>query len=619
MSSNNSTIELIKDRIDIVDIISEYVALKKNGNNYWGLCPFHNEKTPSFSVNRDKGIFKCFGCGAAGDAITFLMKINNQSFLEVMQELAFKFGIEFKLDGKSSSINETKKQMLEANKLTAKFYMDYLQKQDKALKYLEGRQIKPETIEEFWLGFSPKGYDDLYNYLVKDKGFKAELLEQAGLISQKSDGKGYIDKFRNRIIIPILDDKGNVVAFGGRIFEDENGPKYLNSKETQVYNKSKTLYGLYQAKEAIKEKDYAVIMEGYFDVITAQDNGIKNAVASCGTSLTLQHVRLLGKYTENKRIYLAFDADLAGQNAINRGAELVKEEFAALGDVKQFDTSFANLNIKDDYACEIRVVSTFSGKDPDEFIKENGGEAYLSCIEKAPLLLDYQIQRVMSIDTKKITPQEKAKIAKELAPILAQINNRIIFEEYIGKIALELKLDKNSLYQEINTFKRSGFQPKKSEIKKLTNVTISSKKEIMYQKNLLSLYFINEDKIPFAWLNEKLKETKFYDSNLIAIKQAIEEFSSNEITVNDLIDKLMLHFSQNDDVKKDLADIIYSIEDKIPLIDSGLVEEFINENIKKLKRHEFSLIEKDLITKQESDENLAKEYQQKLKEYLEAR
>ena len=618
MSSSSSTIELIKDRIDIIDIISEYVALKKNGNNYWGLCPFHNEKTPSFSVNRDKGIFKCFGCGAAGDAISFLMKINNQSFMEVMQDLAFKFGIEFKLDGRASANTEIKKQMLEANKLTSKFYMDYLKTQDKALKYLESRKIRPETINEFLLGFAPKGYDDLYNYLTKDKGFKDEILEQAGLISKKSDGKGYIDKFRNRIIIPILDDKGNVVAFGGRIFEEENGPKYLNSQETQIYNKSKTLYGLYQAKEAIKEKDYAVIMEGYFDVITAQDNGIKNAVASCGTSLTLQHVRLLGKYTENKRIYLAFDADLAGQNAIKRGADLVKEEFSALGDVKQFDTSFANLNIKDDYACEIRVVSTFSGKDPDEFIKENGADAYIECVEKAPLLLDYQIQKIMNIDTKKITPQEKSKLAKELAPILAQINNRIIFEEYIGKLALELKLDKNALYQEINLLKTTKSETKKPQFKK-TNVTISSNKEIMYQKNLLSLYFINENKISFTWLNEKLKETKFYDSNLIAIKQAIEEFSSSELTVKDLINKLMLHFSQNDDVKKDLADIIYSIDDKIPLIKSGLVEEFINENISKLRRHELSLIEKDLITKQVSDENLAKEYQQKLKEYLEAR
>jgi DNA primase len=546
------------------------------------------------------------------------MKINNQTFMEVMQELAFKYGIELKLDGHASSTSEIKKQMLEANKITSKFYTDYLKTQDKALKYLENRKIKPETINEFLLGFAPKGYDDLYNFLVKDNKFKAEILEQAGLISQKSDGKGYIDKFRNRIIIPILDDKGNVVAFGGRIFEEENGPKYLNSKETQVYNKSKTLYGLYQAKEAIKEKDYAVIMEGYFDVITAQDNGIKNAVASCGTSLTLQHVRLLGKYTENKRIYLAFDADLAGQNAIKRGAELVKEEFSALGDIKQFDTSFANLNVKDDYACEIRVVSTFSGKDPNEFIKEKGAEAYLECIEKAPLLLDYQIQRIMNTDVNKLTPQEKLKITKELAPILAQINNRIIFEEYIGKIALELKLDKNSLYQEINVLKGNSIPLKKYQIKK-SNVTISSNKEIMYQKNLLSLYFINEDKIPFAWLNEKLKETKFYDSNLIAIKQAIEEISSNELTVKGLIDKLMLHFSQNDDVKKDLADIIYSIDDKIPLIKSGLVEEYVIENTNRLRRHELSLIEKDLITKQESDENLAKEYQQKLKEYLEAR
>ena len=187
MSSNNSTIELIKDRIDIIDIISEYVALKKNGNNYWGLCPFHNEKTPSFSVNRDKGIFKCFGCGAAGDAISFLMKINNQSFMEVMQDLAFKFGIEFKLDGRASANTEIKKQMLEANKLTSKFYMDYLKTQDKALKYLESRKIRPETINEFLLGFAPKGYDDLYNYLNKQDLFQKNPMVRVILTNSETE------------------------------------------------------------------------------------------------------------------------------------------------------------------------------------------------------------------------------------------------------------------------------------------------------------------------------------------------------------------------------------------------------------------------------------------------
>ena len=582
MTQNNSTIEQIKDRIDIIDIISDYVALKKNGRNHIGLCPFHKEKTPSFSVNAEKGIFKCFGCGESGDAISFLMKINHQTFLEVMESLAYKYGLPWNVQnaGNSSEISTQKKKMLEANKLTAEFFNEFLQTKPDALDYLEKRACDANIIKAFGLGFAPDKNDALLSYL-KTKGFEPDFLEKAGLVSARTDGKGYIDKFRNRIIVPVYNEKGDVVAFGARIFKSDNGPKYLNSQETLVYSKSKTLYGLYQAKENIREKDAVLIMEGYFDVITAHANGFNYAVASCGTSLTEQHVKILNRYMNKKRIYLAYDADEAGQKATKRNAQLIKDEFEPLGDIRQFDTSFANAGLKDEFACEIRVVTTGSGKDPDEFIKENGAEAYEKCIENAPLLIDYQINSIMKNADRNLSAQEKSQFVKEISPVLAQINNRIVFSDYVKQISLKLGIDINTINTEIRAIRAGKTQSVKV---KAPIVTISSNKLAMCQKNLLSLYFINGEKLPFSWLNMKLKEVNFTEANLIAIKQTIDELTKEITDVDELIEKLMAYFSQNVEIKSDLADIIYSIDDKIDLLNHDMVEEYIEENIHNIKK-----------------------------------
>ncbi len=620
MANNNSVIEQIKDRIDIIDIISEHVALKKNGRNYLGLCPFHKEKTPSFSVNAEKGIFKCFGCGASGDAISFLMQLNHQSFMQVMEDLAYKYGIEWKVQGSanSSEISAQKKQMLEANALAAKFFNEYLHEKQDAKEYLEKRGCSDEIIKRFGLGFAPDKNDALFDYLTK-KDFKPDFLEKAGLISERTDKKGYIDKFRGRIIVPVYNEKGDVVAFGARIFNSDNGPKYLNSQETLVYSKSKTLYGLYQAKDFIRENDAVLIMEGYFDVITAHANGVCNAVASCGTSLTEQHVKILNRYMDKKRIYLAFDSDAAGVKATNRNAQLIQQEFSPLGEIKQFDTSFANVNVKDEFACEIRVVTTNSGKDPDEFIKENGADAYRKCIENAPLLLDYQIDSILKGKDKNLTAQEKSSLAKEIAPILAQINNRIIFDEYIKQISLRLNVDKNALNQEIRMLKNLKT---KTREEKTPIVTISSNKLVSCQKNLLSLYFINGDKLPFSWLTKKMENAKFSEANLISIKQTIDELTKETTNVEDLIDKLMSYFAQNIEIKKELADIIYSIDDKVELLNQGLIEEYIEENMENIEK-----ITKENETKKlleaaqglDDDDQRASEIQQELLKQLELR
>ena len=296
-STFEEVISQIKDRLDIVDVVSQYVVLKKSGANYWGLCPFHNDKKPSMSVSPSKGIYKCFSCGAGGDALNFLVKIQNREYKDVILELAEKFGIELPKKYKSSSSSKTQKQeMIQACKKAAEFYNLQLQKAEdstKATSALRKRNITDDIIKEFNLGWAPNKYDLLYKELKNE--FKDNILEGAGLIIKSNNG-GWIDRFRNRIIIPIRNENGEYVAFGARAVDDGQNPKYLNSSDSLIYNKSKLLFGLNSAAETIKEKDGVIIMEGYFDVISAQAHGVKNAVASCGTALTPEHVKLLSRY-----------------------------------------------------------------------------------------------------------------------------------------------------------------------------------------------------------------------------------------------------------------------------------------------------------------------------------
>ena len=345
-NSFEEVISLIKDRLDIVDVVSQYVVLKKSGANYWGICPFHNDSKPSMSVSPSKGIFKCFSCGTGGDALNFLVRIQNREYKDVILELAEKFGIE--LPKKFTPSNESKSQkadMLKACEKAAKFYNLQLKSADdanKAMTALRSRNISDEIINEFTLGWAPNKYDCLYKELSKE--FNDDILEKAGLILKSNSG-GWIDRFRNRIIIPIQNENGDYVAFGARAVDKGQNPKYLNSSDSMIYNKSKILFGLNLAKDAIKTEDSVLIMEGYFDVISAQANGIRNAVASCGTAMTADHVKLISRYTKSRRIFLSFDTDKAGINATKRGSEVIKDTLSVLGDVRQFDESHISSNL----------------------------------------------------------------------------------------------------------------------------------------------------------------------------------------------------------------------------------------------------------------------------------
>ena len=584
-TSWDELIQQIKERLDIVDVISKEVVLKKRGNTYWGLCPFHKDKNPSFCVTPAMGIYKCFSCGESGDALKFIMKTRNIEFKDLVYELADQFDLEVphsyrKNDG--TSIKELKEQMLGATMVAAEIYHDLLLRNkdsgtDFALKYLNNRGISTDIIKKFHLGMAPKKYTFLYDELKKD--FSIEVLEKAGLIIKKENG--YIDRFLDRLIIPIQNENGDYVAFGARTFEKDRQPKYLNSSDSLIYNKSKLLYGLYTAKDAIKANDSVVLMEGYFDVISSQAHGIENCVASCGTSLTTDHVKLLSRYTKSRRIYLSFDTDAAGQKATARGAEIIKDVFAGLGNIKQFDESFVSSN-EDKYACEIRVIAPPEGKDPDEFIRSVGADAYRMYMENAPLFIDFRLNNIFKEKDKYKTPQEKAQYIKQIIPILAEIKNKIIRSEYIDSVAQTLGIDGNAIKSEMTLFERANYTAPERIIK---NVTKSKSVLTKAQKILLSVFFVADNPKTFTQINEIISGITFEDELLTNVKSTIDKLIQTVNNVKELIEHLYTEYVENSEAQALISELITTAE-----VYKGLSEEdfesVINETIAKINRCE---------------------------------
>lgn len=567
----------IKDRLDILDVVSQQVILKKNGSHYWGLCPFHKEKTPSFSVNPALGIYKCFGCGAGGDAITFIMKTQNKEFIEVIREYAEKLGLELPKTFHKSESKELKDEMIRACAKAAEFYnlrllMDKEPETLHVLDYLKNRGITKEIIEKYTLGIAPKAYAMFYKKFRHD--FSEEVMEKAGLIIKTREGE-YIDRFRNRAIIPIRNEFGEYVAFGARAVEKDQMPKYLNSSDSLIYNKSKILYGLYTAKDAIKNEDSVVLMEGYFDVISAQAHGIENAVASCGTALTPDHIKLLSRYTPSRKIYLSFDTDSAGQKATNRNAALIKEAFSGLGNIKQFDESYISTS-NDKYSCEIRVIAPPEGKDPDEFIRSVGAESYKEYMQHAPLLIDFQLNNILKEKPK--TPIEKTKVVKEIIPLLMEIQNKIIQAEYVKMVSDALSVDEKALLSELNTASRTEII-KNSDVSKIVkkNIPISQKA----QKNLLSVFLVTDNHFTLDEISRIIGDTPFTDETLINVKSTIDKLTCTVNNVKELIDKLYTTYVNEPEVQKLITDLI-SISESFQNLDETDFLTAIRENINKI-------------------------------------
>jgi DNA primase len=419
-------IEEVKRRADIVDLVSEYVTLKKGGKNFLGLCPFHKEKTPSFTVNRDKQIFYCFGCGEGGNVLAFLMKINNMSFPEAVKHLAGKTGVvipERVLTREEGERSRKRDEISRINRMAEKYFSENLfSEAGKAARaYLRRRGIQDEVIKEFNLGFATDGWRNLKEYFEKAK-VPLKLVEHAGLIITKTNGGGsYYDRFRGRLIFPIEDVAGNVIAFGGRIL-GEGEPKYLNTPESPVFFKGRNLYGLNRTKEDIRRKGYAILVEGYFDLITLWSAGSRNVVASLGTALTKEHVDLVRRYTNE--VIALFDPDVAGKKALARSIEL-----------------FLSGNV------HAKAAVLPEGYDPDQYVRTYGNESLAGIIGRAQSMVDYYIENFIG---RVSTVEEKRDALREAVSFIVNIDNISERDLFIRRVSEKLGLNQELLTKEIN-------------------------------------------------------------------------------------------------------------------------------------------------------------------------
>jgi DNA primase len=424
MAEAGSFADRVKQQADIVRVVGEYVRLKKSGQNFLGLCPFHSEKTPSFAVHPVKQIYHCFGCGVGGDVFQFVMEMEKCSFPEAVRTVAEKCGIPVPKP-RARSPEEKREQsiragLMEIHREAAAFFVQQLSAtaEGKAAQaYLEDRGLDRQTIERFGIGYAPAAGDALYRHL-KPK-FAEKLLEASGLFARAEGGRLY-DRFRRRIIFPIANESGRVIAFGGRALGDEM-PKYLNSPETPIYSKSNVLYHLDRAKQEIRQQDFAILVEGYMDTIAVARAGFGNVVASCGTSLAEAQVKLLGRFT--RRVVVNYDPDAAGQAATERSLVLLLEQ--------GFDVRVLELPRVGD-----RVA------DPDLFIRERGADAYRRALAAAPAFVEYLIQRTRSLHAAGLnTPESKLQAMNYLLPYIQRIPNRLLRSEWATRIASELRIE----------------------------------------------------------------------------------------------------------------------------------------------------------------------------------
>ena len=500
-------IEEVRSRNDIVDLISTYVPLKKKGSSYFGLCPFHNEKSPSFSVSRDKQMYYCFGCGAGGNVFTFLMEYENFSFPEALKYLAERAGMELpeeELNEEAKRAMDEKARLREMNKLSANYfyYLLHSKRGQKGLAYLKDRGITDTTIKHFGLGYADIYNDDLYRFL-KSKGYSDEDLKDSALVTI-DERRGGSDKFWNRVMFPIMDVNNRVIGFGGRVMGD-GSPKYLNSKETKLFDKSRNLYGLNFARSSRKKE--IILCEGYMDVISMHQAGFTNAVAALGTAFTSGHGTLLNRYTEN--VILSFDSDEAGQRAILRAIPILKEA-----------------------GLTVRVLDLTPYKDPDEFIKGLGAQALEERIRKAMSSFMFQV-KVAAGRYDQDDPESKTQFQHEAAKLLATIEEPLERKNYIEAVSREYYIGAKDLEDLVNYYGTSGYssaqrqQTTLRQQERRLQVNEAKEEKKKQPQKLLLTWMVNEPQL-FDKLEGIIGPDDFYEQiyhgvALLLFKQYEEE------------------------------------------------------------------------------------------------
>lgn len=434
----SSPINEIKEKADIVELIADHIPVKRAGASYVAKCPFHNDTKPSMHISSQKGIYKCFACGAGGDVFKFWSEYHNKDFSETLKDLALKYGVTLNQHPENVGKQKLQNEYLEIYSVTADYYHEKLLGAESAelcRNYLSERQIDLNTIKNFRIGYSPTSKDD-WGFLVKHLTGKLKISEEeifkSGLaIHHEKSGK-YYDRFRDRLMIPITNEKDEVIGFGARILENNSeAPKYINSPETDIYHKGDELFGLSLAKKAIKEKDFVILVEGYFDQIALYKEGFKNTVANQGTALTPKQAKLLLKYSSSKSIYLCLDSDKAGELAKERAFEVIMQIAAELNP-------------------EIKVIDLQTAKDPDDFIKLFGSNNFELEIKNAKSFIDYKTDKLISeFKKEEFGPREKANFISKMSRFLYFINNKIELNAYIQKLAARLDLSNNILEEQI--------------------------------------------------------------------------------------------------------------------------------------------------------------------------
>lgn len=508
----------IIDRCDIVETVSSYIPLKRIGRNFKAGCPFHHEKTPSFIVNPDKQIFHCFGCGVGGNVVNFIMKQERMEFPEAIRFLAQKVNVSIPSDETPQALhaNNIRQAILRVNALAASFFHKTLLTDKSATAkaardYLKNRGIDPEAAGVFQLGFAPHQWDALLTYL-KHEGISLGLMEKAGLIIPRENGQGYYDRFRNRIIFPIFDTRAHCRAFGGRALEEDQGAKYLNSPETIIYTKGHHLYGFHLAKQAIAEEDFVIIVEGYVDCLIPYQAGVRNIVASLGTALTVDQIRLLRRYTP--RVVMLFDMDPAGEAAMMRSLDTLIEE-----------------------GMEVRVAALDEGEDPDSFVRRCGVGAFRERVIAAKTVFDYKLDILMRRHGTQ-TADGKAQIASAVLSTIYRFSNELIKAEYLKRLAQTLDVPQDALMQEYQKVGQSLSTAIAARLHDQTTVNQARVRAV--ERGLLKLMIEQEEWIP-------------------RVKQELELSDFQDIRIRTAISKIFDLFENGR--KVDTVNLINSLED----------------------------------------------------------
>ena len=496
-------IEEIRNKAEIVAVISGYVKLKKRGKNFVGLCPFHVEKDPSFTVSPEKQLFHCFGCNEGGNVFAFVMKAENIGFAEAVEELGAKLGIALPKTEASAAIKSEREKLYRVMELAAGYFKENI---GQAADYLKRRGISLKTSELFTLGFVPEGWENLFGRLIA-RGVDPRLAEKSGLVMPREGKSGYYDRFRNRLIFPIHDHRGRFIAFGGRALGNEE-PKYLNSPETTIYHKGEVLYGLNLSKDQIKTKNQAVMVEGYFDLITPFQAGITNIVATLGTALTSFQCKLLSRYTDT--VILAFDADSAGGVASERSAEIMRGQ-----------------------GLKVKVAEIKEGKDPDEVILKKGGAAFENIVSASLPYLEFKLKRAAARHNL-AEIEARAKALKEMAQLLAQEKDNFTRKEYVKMAAAILKTEPDMVMAEVA---RAGQYPVgRSNLSRTTEKPNS--KIIEAEKNLIALAAQSREALELLKGAVKLADFNLPPARAIAEFLFAADLNGEETPAHFLMDNL---------------------------------------------------------------------------------